>query len=95
MESYLDNDNKNKNKNINQNKIIQVNKSNFKFKKKTLYKKIEKNSLNKENIDENTSLRLKNARSFYKKNKENIFEHNNTCKGYGISFTQKIKEKNK
>ena len=95
MESYLDNDNKNKNKNINQNKIIQVNKSNFKFKKKTLYKNIEKNSLNKENIDENTSLRLKNARSFYKKNKENIFEHNNTCKGYGISFTQKIKEKNK
>ena len=95
MESYLDNDNKNKNKNINQNKIIQVNKSNFKFKKKTLYKKIEKNSLNKENIDENTSLRLKNARSFYKKNKENIFEHNNTCKGYGIIFTQKIKEKNK
>ena len=95
MENYLDNDNKNKNKDkkISHNKIIQVNKSNFKIKKKTTYKKIEKNSINKENNDENTSLRLKNSRSFYKKNKENIILHNNTCKGYGISFTKKIKEK--
>jgi len=95
MENYLDNDYKNKNKNkiISQNKIIQVNKSNFQFKKKTICNKIQKNILNKENIDENTSLRLKNARSFCKKNKENIIEHNNTCKGYGMSFTRKIKEK--
>ena len=93
MENYLDNDHKNKNKTINQNKIIQVNKSNFKSKKKITYKKIQKNSSNKENIDENSSLRLKNARSFYKKNKGNLVELDNTCKGYGMSFTQKIKEK--
>jgi hypothetical protein len=93
MENYLDNDYKIKNKTINQNKIIQVNKSNFKFIKKTAFKKIQKNSLNKENIDENSSSRLKNTRSFYIKNKENLIEHNNTCKGYGISFTKKIKEK--
>ena len=93
MENYLDNDYKNKNKTINQNKIIQVNKSNFKSKKKITYKKIQKNSSNKENIDENSSLRLKNARSFYKKNKGNLVELDNTCKGYGMSFTQKIKEK--